>query len=143
MVRNVVCPREQWQAKASAGKYFLTLLIEWEFKVAAYEASSSDRISEAVRDATVLGHTLEPLKTTLCQTPLDQRCTVASLKMWTREASSVLRGLFHGQEPMQVSAIGGDAKGNKTKVKQTKGIGKGKVRGKGHDGGNNKDRDNS
>ena len=35
MVREVVCPRDQWMAEVSAGKNFLTLLIEWEIKAAA------------------------------------------------------------------------------------------------------------
>ena len=47
MVREVVCPRDQWMADVSAGKDFLTSLIEWEIKVAAYEVASGDKISEA------------------------------------------------------------------------------------------------
>ena len=34
MVREVVCPRDQWMADVSAGMHFLTSLIEWEIKVA-------------------------------------------------------------------------------------------------------------
>ena len=37
MVRDVVCPREHFLADVNAGKDFLTSLIEWEIKVAAYE----------------------------------------------------------------------------------------------------------
>ena len=43
MVREVVCPRDQWLADVSAGKDFLTSLVEWEIKVAAYEVASGDR----------------------------------------------------------------------------------------------------
>ena len=53
MVRDVVCPREHWLADVNAGKDFLTSLIEWEIKVAAYEVASADKISEAVRVATI------------------------------------------------------------------------------------------
>ena len=35
MVREVVCPRDQRLADVSAGKDFLTSLIEWEIKVVA------------------------------------------------------------------------------------------------------------
>ena len=49
MVREVVCPRDQWMADESAGKNFLTSWIACEIKVAAYEVASGDRISEAVR----------------------------------------------------------------------------------------------
>ena len=47
MVRDVVCPREHWLADVNAGKDFLTSLIEWEIKVAAYEVASGDKIIEA------------------------------------------------------------------------------------------------
>ena len=48
MVREVVCPRDRRLVDVSAGKDFLTSLIEREIKVAAYEVASGDRISEAV-----------------------------------------------------------------------------------------------
>ena len=56
MVREVVSPRDQWMADDSSGKDFLTSMIEWEIKVAAYEVASGDRISEAVRVATNMDH---------------------------------------------------------------------------------------
>ena len=37
VVRDVVCPREQWLANAGPDKDFLTSPIEWEIKIAAYE----------------------------------------------------------------------------------------------------------
>ena len=40
MVREVVCPRDQWLADVNAGKDFLTSLIEWEIKVAAYAVTA-------------------------------------------------------------------------------------------------------
>ena len=49
MVRDVVCPREHWLADVNADKDFLTSLIEWEIKVAAYEVANGDKISKAVR----------------------------------------------------------------------------------------------
>ena len=64
IVRDVVCPREQWLANASADKDFLT---EWEIKIAAYEVASGDNTSDAVRVATIMDHALEPRKATLCQ----------------------------------------------------------------------------
>ena len=54
MVRDVACPREHWFAAVNAGKDFLTALIEWEIKEAAYEVASGDKISEAVRVATII-----------------------------------------------------------------------------------------
>ena len=56
MVRDVACPREHWLADVNVGKEFLTSLIEWEIKVAAYEVASADKISEAVRVATIMDH---------------------------------------------------------------------------------------
>ena len=56
MVRDVACRREQWLANAAAGKDFLTSLIEWEIKIAAYEVASGDKISDAVRVATIMNH---------------------------------------------------------------------------------------
>ena len=34
-----------------------------------------------------MDHALEPMKATLCQSPLDQRRNVESLKLWIRETS--------------------------------------------------------
>ena len=67
MVRDVACRREQWLANAAAGKDFLTSLIEWEIKIAAFEVASGDKISDAVRVATIMKHAPEPVKGTLCQ----------------------------------------------------------------------------
>ena len=61
MVRDVVCPRDQWMADVSAGKDFLTC----EIKVAAYEVASGDRISEAVRVATIMDHPPDAVKSML------------------------------------------------------------------------------
>ena len=65
MVRDVVCPREHWLADVSAGKDVLTSLIEWEIKVAACEVASGDKISEAVRVATIMDHALDAVKSML------------------------------------------------------------------------------
>ena len=89
MVRDVACRREHWLANAAAGKDFLTSLIEWEIKIAAYEVDSGDKISDAVRVATIMKHAPEPTK-----------------GMWMRDASNVLPSLLHGQIPMQVSSVG-------------------------------------
>ena len=67
MVRDVVCPRERWLADVNAAKDFLTSLIEWENKVAAYEVASGDKISEAVRVATIMDQALDAVKSTLQQ----------------------------------------------------------------------------
>ena len=81
MVREVVCPRDQWLADVSAGKDFLTSLIEWEIKVAAYEVASGDRISEAVRAATIMDHAPDAVKSMLRLSPLEQRRSVDALKL--------------------------------------------------------------
>ena len=47
MARDVACLREHWSVDVNAGKDFLTSLIEWEIKIAAYEVASGDKISEA------------------------------------------------------------------------------------------------
>ena len=65
MVRDVVCPREHWLADVSAGKDVLTSLIEWEIKVAACEVASGDKISEAVRVATIMDHAPDAVKSML------------------------------------------------------------------------------
>ena len=56
-------------ADVSAGKDFLTSLIEWEIKVAAYEVASGDRISEAVRVATIMDHATDAVKAMLRSSP--------------------------------------------------------------------------
>ena len=76
MVREVVCPRDQCSADVSAGKDFLTTLIEWEIKVAAYEVASRDRISEEVRVATVMDHAPRAVKSMLRLSPVE-RCVEA------------------------------------------------------------------
>ena len=53
----------------SAGKDFLTSLIEWEIKVAAHDAASGDKISEAVRVATIMDHAPEEVKSMLRPSP--------------------------------------------------------------------------
>ena len=62
--------------------------------IAAHEVASGDNISEAVRVATIMDDVPGPKRTTLCQSPLDQRRSVDALKLWTREASYVLPSLF-------------------------------------------------
>ena len=117
MVRDVVCAREQWLSNAGAGRDVLTPLIEWEIKISAYEVASGDKISDAVRLATIMDHAPEPLKATLCQSPLDQRRTVDALKLWTREASYVLPGLFQGQVLVPVSAVGDGGKARRARAR--------------------------
>ena len=41
---------------------FVTSLIEFEIKVAANEVASGDKICEAVRVATIMGHALDAVK---------------------------------------------------------------------------------
>ena len=72
MVCDVVCPREISLADVNAGKDFLTSLIEWESKVAAYEVASGDTISEAVRVATIMDHALDAVKSMLRLSLLEQ-----------------------------------------------------------------------
>ena len=55
---------------------------EREIKIAAYEVASGDKISDAVRVATIMKHAPEPMKGTLCQSPSDQRRSVDALKLW-------------------------------------------------------------
>ena len=71
-------------ADVNAGKDFLTTLIEWEIKVAAYEVASGDRISDAVRVATTVDHAPDALKSMLRSSPLEQRRSVDALKLWIR-----------------------------------------------------------
>lgn len=75
----------------------------------------------------------------LCQALLDERRTDGSLKIWIREASYDLPGLFQGKVPMQVNSIAADRKGKKGKDMQSKGKGNGKGKDENHDG-KNKDR---
>ena len=90
MVRDVTCPREHWFAGVNAGKDFLTALIEWEIKESAYEVTSGDKISEAVRVATIM----EPdaVKSMLRLSPLKQRRNVNALKLWIRQSSYATKG---------------------------------------------------
>ena len=136
MVREVVCPRDQWLADVSAGKDFLTSLIEWEIKVAAYEVASGDRISEAVRVATIMDHASDAVKSMLRLSLLGQRRSVDALKLWIRESSFATPGLFHGSSPVQVGAV---SDGKKGKSKSTGDKGKGK--GKGKDNNNHRSND--
>ena len=106
-------------ADVSAGKDFLTSLIEWEIKVAACEVGSGDRISEAVRVATILGHAPDAVKSLLRFSPLEQRRSVDALKLWIRESSYATPGLFQGSMTMQVGAVSDSGKGKKGKSKST------------------------
>ena len=74
-------------ADVSAGKDFLTSLMEWEIKVAAYEVANGDRISEAVRVATIMEHAPDAVKSMVRLCPLEQRRSVDALKRWIRESS--------------------------------------------------------
>ena len=76
MVRGMVCWREQWSVDVNAGKDSLTSMIEWEIKVAAYETARGDKISEAVRMATIMDHAPDAVKSTLRLSPLEQRRNV-------------------------------------------------------------------
>ena len=134
-------------ADTSAGKDFLTSLIEWEIKVAAYEVASGDKISEAVRVATIMDHAPESVKSMLRLSPLEQRRSVDALKLWIRESSYATPGLFQGSMPMQVGAVKDGSKGEKGKGKHTrdkgkrKGKRKDKNKHKGNDGDRSKERD--
>ena len=134
-------------ADVSAGKVFLTLLIEWEIKVAAYEVASGDRISEAVRVATIVDHAPDAAKSMLRLSPLEHRRSVEALKLWIRESSFATPGLFQGWVPMQVGAVSDGGKGKKGKSNSTgdkgkdKGKGEDKNKHKGNDGDKNKARD--
>ena len=89
----------------NAGKDFLTSLIEWEIKVAAYEGTSGDKISEAVRVATIMDHV--PDAVNQCFHYLFWNCdaSVDALKLRIRESSCATPGLFQGSMPMQVGAV--------------------------------------
>ena len=86
-----VCPSEHWWADVNAGKDFLASLIEWEIKVAACEVASGDKISEAVRVATIMDHAPDAVKS-----------IVDALKLWIGESSYATLGLFQGSMPMQI-----------------------------------------
>ena len=81
MVSDVVCPREPRLANANAGKDILTSLIEREIMIAASEVASGDKISDAVRVATIFDHAPEPMKAARCQSPLGQMRSVDALKL--------------------------------------------------------------
>ena len=70
VVRDAACPRERWLADLNAGKDFLASMIRWEIKVAAYDVASGDKISEAVRVATIVDQGPDAVKSTLRQSPL-------------------------------------------------------------------------
>ena len=103
-------------ADVSAGKDFLTSLIEWEIKVAAFEVASGDRISEAVRVATIMDHAPDAVKSMLRFSPLEQRCGIDALKLWIRESSCATPGRFQGSMPMQVGAVSEGGKGKKVRA---------------------------
>ena len=136
MVRDVVCPREHWLSDVNAGKDFLTSLIEWEIKVAAYEDA---RV--VTRSAKQCGWRRSWV------TPLEQKRNVNVLKLWMRESSYATPGLFQGSVPMQVGAVNDGGWGKKRKSKMTrdksKGTGKGKEKSKHKrsDSGTSKERD--
>ena len=113
MVCDVVCPREHRLADVNAGRDFLTSLIEWEIKVAACEVASGDKISEAVRVATVMDHAPDAVRSMLRQSPLEQRRNVDVLKLWIRESSFATPGLSQGSVLMQIGTVNGGGKGNK------------------------------
>ena len=69
--------------------------------------------------------------------------SIGVLKLWMREASDVLPGLFQGQVPMQVSVVGDGGKGKESKGKKDKGKGKDKIQSKNGDGSKGKDEDNN
>ena len=115
----MVCPREHWFADVHAGKDFLTSLIGWEIKVAAYEVAGGDKISEAVRVATIMDHAPDAVKSMSLITSGKERRNVDALILWIREPSYATSGLFQGSVPMQVSAVNGGAKGKKGKSKMT------------------------
>ena len=72
MVRDAVCPKKHWLADANVGKVFLTSLIEWEIKVAAYEVASGDKISDAVRVATIMDDAPDAVNPMLRLSPPEQ-----------------------------------------------------------------------
>ena len=117
-------------ADVSVGKDFLTLLIEWEIKVGASEVGSGEKISEAVRVATVMDHAPDAVKSMFQLSPLEQRRSVDALKLWTRESTYATPGLFQGSMPMQVGAVSDDGKGKKGTSKYIGDKGKGKDKGK-------------
>ena len=57
--------------------------------MAVYEVASGDRISEAVRVATIMDHALDAVKSMLRLSPLEQRRGVDALKLWIRESRRV------------------------------------------------------
>ena len=115
-------------ADVNAGKDFLTSLIEREIKVAAYEVASGDKISGAVRVATIMDHAPDAVKSMLHLSPVEQRRNVDALKLWIQESRCATLGLFQGSVPMQVGAVndGGKDKKGKNKMTGEKGKGKGK-----------------
>ena len=76
--------------------------------------ASGGKVSDAVRVAKLMDNAREPVEATLCQSPLDQRRSVDSLKLWIREAS-FLFDLIQGQLPVQVNAVGDGRTGKKGK----------------------------
>ena len=107
----------------SAGKDFLTSLIEREIMIAACEVASGTKTSDAVRVATIMDHGPEPLMATLCQSPLDQRHSVDALNLLIQGASCVLPGLFQGQVSLQESAVGDGGNGKKRQRQEGQGEG--------------------
>ena len=89
-VRGVIYPRDTWTWNATAGKGFMSSVLEW-------------RVSKPVRMATVVGHAPGPVRTSSGQTPLDQRVSVETLIPWLREVSFALPGVADGQTPMIIS----------------------------------------
>ena len=81
----MVCPREHRLADVNAGKDFLTSLVELEIKVAAHDVASGDKISEAVRVATIMDHAPDAVKSMFRLSPLEHRRNVDELKLWIRE----------------------------------------------------------
>ena len=130
MVRELVCPKDQLMADVSAGKDFLLSLIEWDIKVAAYEVASGDKISEAVRVATIMDHAPDAVKSMLRLSPLEQRRSVDASKLWIRESRYATPGLFQGSMPVQVGAVSDCGKGKKGRANTPETKARAKAKGK-------------
>ena len=88
------------------------------------EVASGDRISEAVRVATIVDHAPDAVKSMIRLSLLEQRRSVDAVKLWSRESSCATPGLFQGSMPMQVGAVSDGGKGKKGKSKSTADKGK-------------------
>ena len=127
-----MCPRKQRLANAGVGKEFLTSLTEREFMMAAYEVAVETKSAKRY-EWRIMDHALEPMMAALCQSHLDQRRSVDSVRSLPRSSADA------GE------AVGDHGKGKKGMGKQSKEKGKGKKKNKNKsksgDGGNGKDLD--